>query len=71
MDFAMTHVDHFPLEQPVPVTCGLRTDLPKRQRRHVAWASLGKDVRNADVEGFKEYLITACVTCGTDRKVNL
>jgi hypothetical protein len=58
----------FPLSQPVKAKCGLRTDLPKKARRHV-WARLGRDVRNAGSEGFKEYEILACMICGSDRKV--
>jgi hypothetical protein len=61
-------VDFFPLPQPCPVKCGLRDDLPKKQRRH-QWASLGLDTRNAGSEGFKDYEILACVICGMDRKV--
>jgi hypothetical protein len=58
----------FPLSQPVPVKCGLRTDLPKKQRRHI-WARLGLDTRNAGSEGFKDYEILACMICGSDRKI--
>lgn len=60
--------DFFPLAQPVPVKCGLRDDLPKKQRRHT-WARLGLDTRNAGSEGFKDYEILACSICGSDRKV--
>ncbi len=60
--------DYFPLSQPVPVKCGLRTDLTKKQRVHT-WARLGLDTRNAGSEGFKDYEILACVTCASDRKV--
>lgn len=63
----MVDLSHFPLAQPAPVTCGNRSDLPKKERRHT-WASMGRDVRNAGSAGFKEYLIGACVTCGRDEK---
>lgn len=68
--FLMTHMAHFPLAQPAPVTCGMRDDLPRKQRRH-SWASLGKDVRNAGSAGFKEFLIGACIICGRDQKFEL
>lgn len=58
---------------PVPggvITCGNRTDLPRKQRRH-AWVSLGTDIRNFREHGFRECEVSACVTCGTDKAVAL
>lgn len=58
---------------PVPgdrVKCGLRTDLPKKQRRH-SWVSLGPDTRNRGEHGFKDCEILACRECGTDKAVAL
>lgn len=55
---------------PVPgdtVKCGLRTDLPKKQRRHT-WVDLGTDVRNLGEKGFREVQIHACIICGADKK---
>ena len=55
---------------PVPgttVKCGLRTDVPKINRRHL-WASLGVDTRNFGDLGFKDCEIFACVRCGMDKK---
>jgi hypothetical protein len=62
-------VSLFPLANP-PVKCGLRRDLPKRQRIH-AWADMGLDVRNFGSEGFKDAQIFACLRCGTDKKVSI
>ena len=56
----------FPLEQPVPVSCGLRADLPKKQRRH-AWAYLGTDTRHTE-DVFEDLHVYACAECGRDRQ---
>jgi hypothetical protein len=56
---------------PVPadrVKCGLRTDLPKKERRH-DWLSLGTDTRNRGSHGFLDCEILACRQCGTDKAV--
>jgi hypothetical protein len=58
---------------PVPggrVKCGLRTDLPTKQRRH-DWISLGNDTRNRGSHGFLDCEILACRQCGTDKAVTL
>jgi hypothetical protein len=55
----------FPLPQPVPVSCGLRTDLPKKQRRHVP-VYLGTDTRHTGDGGFEDLHIYACAQCGRD-----
>lgn len=54
---------------PVPgdrVKCGLRRDLPKKQRVH-AYASLGPDTRNCGSKGFLDREVFACMTCGADK----
>jgi hypothetical protein len=67
MTLAPLEVSPFPLTNP-PVKCGLRRDLPKKQRTH-AWADMGRDVRNFGSEGFKDAQIFVCLRCGTDKKV--
>lgn len=55
----------FPLDNP-SISCGLRKDLFKAQRRH-HWIPLGRDIRfGVEVEVF------ACERCGKDemRKIN-
>jgi hypothetical protein len=56
----------FPLANP-GITCGLRLDLPKKQRTHT-WIPLGSDTRNAGEKGFLDYQIHACSQCGKDKK---
>lgn len=56
---------------PVPgdrVKCGLRADLPKKERRH-DWVPLGPDTRNRGSRGFLDCEILACRACGTDKAV--
>lgn len=56
---------------PVPgdrVKCGLRLDLPGKERRH-DFVSLGLDTRNCGTAGFLDREILACVRCGTDKAV--
>ena len=53
---------------PVPgemITCGLRTDLPRKQRVH-DYVSLGPDFKNKGTEGICEVLVFACTVCGRD-----
>jgi len=57
----------FPLPQPVPVSCGLRTDLPKARRRHRR-VYLGTDTRHTADGGFEDLHIYACAECGADRQ---
>lgn len=45
------------------VTCGLRTDRPKKQRRH-PWVSLGMDTQNLGDKGFWDVELKACIDCG-------
>lgn len=55
---------------PVPgdrVKCGNRTDVPKKQRRHLK-APMGTDTRNLGELGFWDVEIFACVRCGMDIK---
>lgn len=54
----------FPLANP-QTTCGLRSDLPKKERVH-HWVNLGPDIRNSGEEGFIELEISACSRCGKD-----
>lgn len=57
----------FPINTPM-VKCGLRTDLPKTQRRHV-WAELGEDVRHVDKpEPSRNMRVRACIRCGADKQ---
>lgn len=55
---------------PVPgdrVTCGLRRDLTKKQRRH-HWISLGIDTRHYGAFGdFLDMEVFACTECGRDK----
>jgi hypothetical protein len=50
------------------VKCGLRADLPKKERRH-DWVPLGLDTRNRGSRGFLDCEISACRACGTDKAV--
>lgn len=54
----------FPITD-APVTCGLRTDLPRKQRVH-DYVSLGKDFKNQGELGIVEVIVFACSTCGKD-----
>jgi hypothetical protein len=47
--------------------CGLRADLPKRQRRH-RWADLGEDYANHGVNGIIPVRVQACIVCGKDKR---
>jgi hypothetical protein len=58
-------IDLFPLQDPL-IKCGLRLDLPKKQRRH-EFAELGLDARHAGDGSFQEVIVFACIRCGTDR----
>jgi hypothetical protein len=56
---------------PVPshmISCGKRTDLPTKQRRH-QWEWLGLDTRNCGEHGFWDMAIRVCIRCGRDDKV--
>ena len=47
--------------------CGLRTDLPKKQRVH-AYVELGEEQRNTGSElGYVPGFVYACTRCGTDK----
>lgn len=48
------------------VKCGLRLDLPKRQRVH-EYQDLGVDTRNSGPLGYVDGRVFACVVCGTDK----
>jgi hypothetical protein len=56
----------FPVD-PSAVKCGLRTDLPKRERVHW-YAELGQDVRHAGDGGLRMTRVRACVRCGADKQ---
>lgn len=47
------------------VTCGNRTELPRKQRRHL-WAELGEDWANKGQEGIVQVPVRACTRCGKD-----
>lgn len=47
------------------ITCGLRLELPRKQRRHV-WAELGEDYKNKGTEGIVQVPVRACTRCGKD-----
>lgn len=53
---------------PDAVSCGLRRDLPKKQRVH--WfAELGQDVRHSGADGRPRMTrVRACVRCGRDKQ---
>jgi hypothetical protein len=55
----------FPLDNP-SIPCGLRTDLPKKQRVH-HYIPMGRDIRNGGEKGFIELEIYACEKCGHDK----
>jgi hypothetical protein len=52
---------------PAVVKCGLRKDLPKRERVH-QYAELGTDVRLSGDGGVRETRVRVCVRCGTDKQ---
>ena len=49
------------------VTCGLRLDVPRINRRHL-WAPMGMETRNLGDKGFYDVPTVACVRCGRDDK---
>jgi hypothetical protein len=56
----------FPVWGMLP-TCGLLTELPRKQRVH-HWVSLGLDWKNKGTEGICEVEVFACMRCGKDRR---
>ena len=53
---------------PAAISCGLRTDLPKKQRVH-KFAELGTDVRHSGADGRARMTrVRVCVRCGADRQ---
>ena len=50
-----------------PVSCGLRLDLPKKQRTH-SWVPLGADFKNKGQGGIVEVDVYACHVCGKDKR---
>jgi hypothetical protein len=55
---------------PVPgdaVKCGLRKDLPKRERVH-HYVELGQDVRHSGDGGVRMTRVRACIRCGADKQ---
>lgn len=65
--FSQAPEDIFPLDQPVPPSCGLRRDLPKAERRHQR-VYLGTDTRHAGDGGFEDLHVYACARCGRDQQ---
>jgi len=60
-------LDEVPLDDAGnPVSCGLRADLPKRERRH-PWIYLGIDTRHTE-DVFEDLHVYACAECGRDRQ---
>ena len=55
---------HFPV-MGWRMKCGLRLDLPKKERRHL-YESFGRDLRNKDVHGYVECEVRVCTRCGHD-----
>lgn len=47
------------------ITCGLRTDLPRKQRVH-DYVSLGLDFKNKGEAGIVQVIVFACTVCGRD-----
>ena len=47
------------------ITCGLRLDLPRKQRVH-DYVSLGLDFKNAGEKGIVQVIVFACTICGRD-----
>ena len=47
------------------VTCGLRTDLPRKQRRH-DYRDAGPDIRHQFDGTFVLAQVAICITCGKD-----
>lgn len=56
----------FPVDRGT-VSCGLLTDLPKKQRRH-KWLYFGRDMTNKGTEGICETEVFACIRCGKDKR---
>lgn len=48
------------------VKCGLRTDLPKKERRHI-WLDAGVDVRHRFSGEYGDSQIKICSRCGADQ----
>jgi hypothetical protein len=55
----------FPLDNP-QITCGLRLDLPKKERIHQL-IPLGRDIRMTTAGTVSELEISACRRCGKDK----
>jgi hypothetical protein len=54
----------FPLDNP-EISCGLRLDLPKKDRVHQL-IPLGQDTRNMGSKGYMVREVFACRRCGKD-----
>jgi hypothetical protein len=53
---------------PAAVKCGLRRDVPKRERVH-QYAELGQDVRHSGDDGRPRMTrVRVCVRCGVDKQ---
>jgi hypothetical protein len=55
----------FPLDNP-EISCGLRRDLPKKQRTH-QYIPLGRDIRPVSGGVTGEVEVFACRRCGKDK----
>lgn len=58
-------IAHFPV-QGWRLKCGLRTDLPKKERVH-DYVELGPEMRNGADRGFINGTVYACYRCGMDK----
>lgn len=58
------YLRHFPVRG-WTTKCGLRTWLPKKERRHV-YEPAGRDVRNKGDHGYVKCDVRVCTRCGHD-----
>ncbi len=49
------------------ITCGKRTDMPRKQRRH-DYIPMGDDFTNKAEEGIVQVPVWACGRCGRDKR---
>lgn len=56
---------HFRFPPAGVITCGLRTWLPKRLRRH-DWRDAGQDIRHQFDGTFALATVKICIACGKD-----
>jgi hypothetical protein len=58
------YLKHFPV-QGWRLKCGLRLDLPKKERRHL-YEPAGQDMRNKGERGYVLCDVRVCTRCGFD-----